>query len=278
MAQNTGEKVDAALCRAKFNHQDQELEVDDCQKSCQQQQQQSAHQQTSGGQQDSGLVPLSDAPSIIGPQTAPSVLLASSEPSALPPFLLGSPSSASLVKPGQSQKPMTAASVSSDNSGNLDLYTPASPSSIVSSSTANNLVSEQGSSSTTERSSEVLVSSQAPTLLLANQPNLQDQQQQQQMSCSNCTSDEICLLLMTQKVPFCAKVKDRSDESRCGGWCKAQNQLCQAVGQNAFKCIHDSECLAEEWRCHDSGCVPLANRCDGHANCYDSSDERDCPI
>ncbi|XP_028966427.1 uncharacterized protein LOC100901530 [Galendromus occidentalis] len=35
-------------------------------------------------------------------------------------------------------------------------------------------------------------------------------------------------------------------------------------------------CHADEWRCGNSQCIPNTNRCDGHTNCYDSSDERDC--
>ena len=273
VAQHTGEKVEAAQCKQRFNIQDQELEVADCSKSCNQQQQQQAP--------DSHI--MSDAPSVVGPQTAPSVLVGL-EP--VPFVSVGVPTPMLL----KSKLPAGQSRESANQASNPhDLYAPTSSSAAAAAAAALASVAPSGGSaagqhaaSTTERSQssassagELLGSSLAtPTLV----PPTELGAGGSQMSCSNCTSDEICLLLMQQKVPFCGKIKDRTDESGCGGWCKAQNQLCQPVGQNAFKCIHDSECVAEEWRCHDSACIPLSKRCDGHSNCYDSSDERDCPI
>lgn len=241
VAQHTGEKVEAAQCKQRFNSQDQELEVADCSRSCSQ-------------QAESSHI-MSDAPSMGGPQTAPSVIIGPHDEGSLP--------KSSAITSGAREPVM------------MDVY-PISASSTSASASANAAAQTPTQTPTTERSAqmaaspanEVLSSSLATPTLVELQGG--------QVSCSNCTSDEICLLIMTQKVPFCAKIKDRSDQSGCGGWCKAQNQLCQPVGQNAFKCIHDSECLPEEWRCHDSACIPLSKRCDGHSNCYDSSDERDC--
>lgn len=245
VAQHTGEKVDAGQCRQRFNSQDLELEVDNCAKTCL-------------SQPDSLAHIMSDAPSVIGPQTAPSVLLASEHTfSALGPIL------------SEPAKQQMASGRARDALESVDLAgQPAASLIQASSTTERNQVSASSQASNDILSSTPSVSSLLPQL----EPN-----QQQSLSCSNCTSGEICLLLVQQKVPFCAKIKDRDDASGCGGWCNSQNQLCQAVGQNAFKCIHDSECLPEEWRCHDSACIPLSKRCDGHSNCYDSSDERDCP-
>lgn len=325
VVQHTGDKVDVSQCRQRFNLQDKDIEVADCSQTCSQQQKSLSNIE----QQLSPSNIMSDAPSIVNPQTAPSVMLTGNEP-LLSPFGPFAPLPASLSSFGlgkQQQQPIpipipipiqgsTSSSViqaasSSVNSGQTQgsqqshssaqmMGSSSSSSSIHDSSdiltsgfisepaqSTSSSSSQISSSTTTERSTNELgpltsSSSSSGSSLLATQGGVQSSISGQvmlepQVSCSNCTSDEICLLLMQQKVPFCAKIKDRSDERGCGGWCKAKSQLCQPVGQNAFKCIHDSECLPDEWRCHDGGCIPLSKRCDGHSNCYDSSDERSCP-
>lgn len=267
VAQHTGEKVDASQCKQRFNSQDQELEVDDCSRHC------SLQQQVADASLASSSHIMSDAPSIMGgPQTAPSVMVGggANEPPAMP-------KSSAITSGGKETSILAdlyAAPPSSTSSS------ASSSSSVASQSTANasNLLAPTTEHSPPAGSLEINGNAAIVGGPLATAPTIVPMIDGSQMSCSNCTSDEICLLLMHQKVPFCAKVKDRADVSGCGGWCKAQNQLCQPVGQNAFKCIHDSECLPEEWRCHDSACIPLSKRCDGHSNCYDGSDERDCPM
>lgn len=82
------------------------------------------------------------------------------------------------------------------------------------------------------------------------------------LTCSNCTSGEICLLLLRSKVPYCAKIRNDADASGCGGWCSGSNQLCQRVNQSTFRCIHDSECLPDEWQCNNSGECPIPSTCE----------------
>lgn len=242
MLQHTGEKVESSQCKQRFNQQDQELEVAECSQSC-------ANQQVFDQQHNQLRYPANPneaAPSVISSPTG-SILTGE-------PTTDGAGSGYPLLHPIKPKQGSPQAAASTAPSPTTQEPSPELP-----------------APSTTDRSS----SNQPPSEPAPTTPFVD---QQQQLSCTNCTTDEICLLLMSQKVPFCAKIKERADESGCGGWCKAQNQLCQPVGQNAFKCIHDSECLPGEWRCHDSLCIPLINRCDGHNNCFDNSDERNCPI
>ena len=264
VAQRTGEKVEAQQCKQRFSLQDLDLELSDCAQVCARMQQPTAT--------DSSLL-MSDAPQ--GPLTAPSVLLATSLPE----------------QAAQQQQQQQAAAgaflAAALNANKQDQSGLSSKATLASHFAASSAAGDDSAAGVTQSAAggQQQPSSSSQTNLVESSsamPNLQDQleQQQQQMSCSNCTSDEICLLLVHQKVPFCAKIKERLDESGCGGWCKQQSgQLCQPLGpgSNAFKCIHDSECLADEWRCHDSACIPLSKRCDGHSNCFDSSDERYCP-
>lgn len=41
-------------------------------------------------------------------------------------------------------------------------------------------------------------------------------------------------------------------------------------------CEQEDRCLEDEWKCLNSQCIPFNKRCDGHMNCYDSSDEENC--
>ena len=273
VAQLTGEKVEAIQCRQRFNMQDQELEVADCSASCAQQPAASSFPEA----------PMSDAPSFMGPNTAPTVVVWPSEaqPAFVLPSALGSPHPA---RPSSVGGPAPLMKSKGEASSSSALAVSMSPrlEELSSAPQQPPVVLSSPLGPTTDRS-QLLDALSTPTSSGAGSgggsggsSSIPLLEQQQQMSCSNCTSDEICLLLITQKVPFCAKIKERSDESGCGGWCKAESQLCQPMGPKAFKCIHDSECLADEWRCNDSACIPLSKRCDGHSNCYDNSDERDC--
>jgi hypothetical protein len=248
VSQHTGDKVDGIECRQRFNMQDLELEVADCSATC-------------------ANSAISSQPQQIQ-SDAPLVMVPSSEPT----FMLSTPFSR-LLKANQQQPsaqrigafdPMEQNAGGISGSNGMDMY--------VNNGDATDR--QQPIMQPDELADVVSPSTQSNAPMMPSLIQLDSQQQQ--MSCSNCTSDEICLLLITQKVPFCAKIKDRLDESGCGGWCKAQDQLCQPAGQNAFKCTHNSECLPDEWRCHDSACIPASKRCDGHENCFDSSDERYC--
>lgn len=261
VSQHTGEKVEVNECRQRFNMNDRDLEVSDCSQSC---------ANSLGSGQGSQPQVQSDAPSPIQPHTAPSVLVGGES---TPSLMLQSAQQQQRIKlqPSASkvnnQDPTALASNlnGSPNGGAGEFYSPPSAAAAVSQQPTQQSQDPQVTVLTPTQDPSVVVSTIAPLNL-----------QQQQMSCSNCTTDEICLLLITQKVPFCAKIKDRQDESGCGGWCKAQDQLCQPAGHNAFKCTHNSDCLPDEWRCHDSQCIPASKRCDGHENCFDSSDERYC--
>lgn len=257
ISQVTGERVDVNECKRRFDVLDQELEVSDCASAC----------------APSSSV-LSDAPHVISPLTAPQSVLMNG-PGLEPP---------SFMSPSQLNRP------SAERIGPLDpqLDKVPPPPSPPRPSGAQDPPSHIASSPSPPFTGDPLGNSRQQAVLSTpssiSVANQQDSQlgsshlvDNSQLSCSNCTSDHICLLLSNQKVPFCAKIKDRLDVSGCGGWCKAGDQICQPAGQNAFKCTHNSECLPSEWRCNDSACIPASKRCDGHENCFDSSDEQSCP-
>ncbi|XP_069704158.1 uncharacterized protein [Periplaneta americana] len=94
--------------------------------------------------------------------------------------------------------------------------------------------------------------------------------------CDECTSDEVCVALSGEEVPTCRQPHDPNDPTGCGGHCLINTELCHKLDVDAFRCLDDSSCLPNEWRCSNQLCIPQIKRCDGHMNCYDHTDEYDC--
>lgn len=237
VSQHTGEKVDASECKRRFDSLDQELEVSDCSATC--------------AMSSMGPSVQSDEPHSMAPFTVP------------PAFLLHGPP---LVRPPSAQRIVGPFDSSDAQSDPYPSLAPPSSSPVLVTQTPG--TASSSGSAVQDGSLPTPVSPVAKSHI-ADGGN--------QISCSNCTANHICLLQLNDKVPFCALIKDRLDESGCGGWCKAGDQICVPAGENAFKCTHNSECLPNEWRCQDSACIPASKRCDGHDNCFDSSDEQFCP-
>ncbi|KAF2368211.1 SEA domain [Trinorchestia longiramus] len=95
--------------------------------------------------------------------------------------------------------------------------------------------------------------------------------------CGKCQPSEVCVALQDEPHPTCRPARDPTDPTGCGGLCAIDSEVCQALGSRAFNCHSASQCLDDEWRCADGLCIPVIKRCDGHMNCYDQSDEQNCP-
>lgn len=94
--------------------------------------------------------------------------------------------------------------------------------------------------------------------------------------CDDCQEGEICLGKHAEREPTCRPLRDSADQTGCGGWCDLRYEYCQKLATGAFKCIDDRVCLPDEWQCGDGLCIPADKRCDGHFNCYDTTDELNC--
>lgn len=94
--------------------------------------------------------------------------------------------------------------------------------------------------------------------------------------CHECYAGEICLLRLGELMPYCVPVKDSGDSSSCGGWCNGPFELCDKLDKLTYQCIDQTECLLTEWKCGSGLCIPKERRCDGHFNCFDSTDELNC--
>ncbi|KAA0202475.1 hypothetical protein HAZT_HAZT005381 [Hyalella azteca] len=95
--------------------------------------------------------------------------------------------------------------------------------------------------------------------------------------CDKCELGEVCVALQDEPHPTCRTAREPADPTGCGGLCAVDSEVCQALGSRAFNCHSASQCLDDEWRCADGLCIPIIKRCDGHMNCYDQSDEQNCP-
>lgn len=65
----------------------------------------------------------------------------------------------------------------------------------------------------------------------------------------------------------------RVDDINCIKVTRSQHQSLQIED---CVCEKTYKCLESEWQCLNTQCIPLSKRCDGHMNCFDSSDEKNC--
>ncbi|XP_026826776.1 uncharacterized protein LOC105281994 isoform X2 [Ooceraea biroi] len=95
--------------------------------------------------------------------------------------------------------------------------------------------------------------------------------------CDDCFEGEVCVALVSEKVPTCRNPHDREDPTGCAGFCVVNKQKCHRLDVDAFRCVEiEHHCLDDEWTCSNTLCIPLEKHCDGHMNCYDHTDEYDC--
>jgi len=105
-----------------------------------------------------------------------------------------------------------------------------------------------------------------------------------QTICSKCEkTTEICLSYNSH-MPNCVKMLNYGE--RCAGHCNSKGTECKYLkDKNMYQCLHLNEtttgdndaCLEDEFRCADGLCIPNIKYCDGLTNCFDNSDETNCP-
>jgi len=129
---------------------------------------------------------------------------------------------------------------------------------------------------TTTDSSSSVKESNLTEVSSSDVPIIQGDEPSQIRKCGECLPNEVCVALGDDLVPVCREMIDPSDPTGCGGHCKLNTEVCHRLQKGSYRCLDDSKCLDEEWRCGNNLCIPLVKRCDGHFNCYDHTDEFDC--
>ncbi|KAG9511062.1 hypothetical protein GZH46_00373, partial [Fragariocoptes setiger] len=260
ISQLTGEELVSDECKARFGADQQTIEISDCARECLSSSSSvSLVGQVSAQQPSVSPLPMAQLGGVISDNSqqqaplTPDSIITSSSTTTLSTLL------------DQTNSPAGATVNNNTDDNTLPLAAPPSMPTVGTTAGGGTMGSPPAVVGHTEHGATGDIAQLPPTL------------GKNSFVCSNCTSNEICLMPIRSKVAFCATIKDARDSTGCGGWCTGESQLCQALSPTTYRCIHDSECLPNEWQCSNSACIPSSRRCDGHPNCYDSSDELNCP-